>query len=205
MRKDLSPKKSKSKGEGRGEALRWRMRPRAQSETLLNQGSGEFETSQVVRASSLAQRLKTDNGIFWLCSLRRTEQEVFWIYVGFSAKCLMSVHLLQILALQSREWKIIPSGLFPSPKALPAGSLKLSQNLGSSASLISPLPNSGFLPPPLISPQCWYSHSSVCSPKLREIKRFFTGQNRGSAALIWGEISLRKAAGSPWFIITQLV
>lgn len=50
----------------------------------------------------------------------------FWNRVEFTATFSMSVRLPQILALQSREWKIIPSGPFPSPEArlLPAGRIR---------------------------------------------------------------------------------
>lgn len=43
-----------------------------------------------------------------------------WNWVGLVQRLLVSVHLLQILALQSREWKTVSSGTwFASPEALP--------------------------------------------------------------------------------------
>lgn len=86
---------------------------------------------------------------------------LFWNWVGFSAKFLGVCALTTNI---SREWKIVPSGMFPSLEALlPAGWIqKLSQNLHSSALLIFPLPISCFPQPFLVPPPFVQRFSLLC-------------------------------------------
>ena len=85
----------------------------------------------------------------------------------------VSVQLLQILALQSREWKLFLC--FPLAVFQPGGSKVLPD-----LSLPCPTPSPFAFP---IFPKGCYFRASVCSPKLREFERFVARQNQESAPL----------------------